>query len=63
MNLTARLDGQGITAGTEYTIRNLVIDDDGFFIASAARVEAPDGTTFDIKNAHLTFDLETLNHN
>jgi hypothetical protein len=57
MTLTARLDGQGITAGTEYTIDNLVIDDDGFFISSTARVIAPNGDTFDIRNAHLTFDL------
>ena len=57
MTLIARLDGQGITAGTEYTIRNLSIDDDGFFISSTARVIAPNGDTFDIRNAHLTFDL------
>ena len=57
MTLTARLDGQGITAGETYTIRNLTIDDDGFYISSTARVIAPNGDTFDIRNAHLTFDL------
>lgn len=57
MKLIARIDGQGIIAGTEYTIRNLTIDDDGFYVSSTARVIAPNGDTFDIRNAHLTFDL------
>jgi len=57
MKLIARLDGQGIIAGETYTIRNLSIDDDGFFVSSTARVIAPNGDTFDIRNAHLAFDL------
>lgn len=54
--LLARLDGQGLVAGSQYAVTDIDIKDDGFFVQSSCTIATLEGTR-EIRNAHLAFDL------
>lgn len=55
--LTARLDGQGLVKGQDYSVTDIEVEDDGFFVSSRAQVVTSEGEIINLKNAHLAFDL------
>jgi hypothetical protein len=56
-----QLDGQGLTAGTEYTIVELDWENwgDGMITTRGVVIDA-DGNKTELKNVHLAFSIEDI---
>ena len=52
------LTGQGVNAGQVYLIRKLRLDPNPWAVVSSAIVQDEDGYLYQVKNAHLFFDLQ-----